>query len=504
MDVVSTWFVVLLVVLSGAVAALGDFLGRKLGKKRLRWGRLRPKHTAIMMTAIAGMLTTLLTIVVLSLLSEPVRIWLIEGQQVRQELNRTTDQLDQAELNLERLTDDVTQIREELQKERENLSVEQQKVADATRQADELRRDAEQLRIQVAAFSEQLEDSKERLIALQSEFDDLDDQRIRLEGTIDTYSDQQQELIDENNRLIALNDQFENEILDMETEIARLKKEVENTQEAQRIASENFETARQRIAEDRQTALKELSDAEVDLAKARSDLQELRRIGESLLTDTVRARTKPLIFSGEDELARLPVRTLMSQSEARTSLRRVIEMASRVADAIGAAEAPNSRNAVSLRSFLDADNNQITIEMQSEAAIRQLEGNPEEQLIRIVSQWNSFEGEWVWIGIKIDKNPIVYREGDLIVEGRIDGRAGVQGVYEQLAGLISKQVTERAISDGMIPAVGRPQVLGEISREEMQRIVTTIVDAGRNVRIRFHSAAELRAGDSLQLDIRLG
>ena len=70
---VRIWVVVVLVLLSGVVAAVGDWLGRRLGKKRLRIGRLRPKHTAILTTAVAGMLITLTTILVLSLFSEQVR-----------------------------------------------------------------------------------------------------------------------------------------------------------------------------------------------------------------------------------------------------------------------------------------------------------------------------------------------------------------------------------------------------------------------------------------------
>lgn len=503
MDALGIGFVVLLVVLSGAVAALGDYLGRRIGKKRLRWGRLRPKHTAIIMTAIAGMLTTFLTILILTLVSEPVRIWLVEGRQVQQDLTNTTEELRTATLNLDRLTDDVAEIRTELNEERAKLAIEQQKVAGATSQAEELRIEAGDLRQQVAEFSQQLKDSADRLLALQEQFNDLDVQKTRLEGDIETYRNVQQELIDENIKLLEKNDKFEEDIAGLEFEITRLSKEVEDTQKAQALASKNFEEVSRQIEADRQAALKELADAESDLAKARSDLRELTQYVEQIGPNSIRSRMNPLIFHLGDELARLPVRTLMSQSEAKTSIRRAIEMASRAAQERGAIDAPNSRNKVSLINYSDPDNNEITIEMQSEAALKLLEGIQEEQLIRVVTRYNSFQEEWVPIRIIVVKNPIVYREGDLIIEGRIDGKAGVQGVYEQLVTFISTQVKDRAINDGMIPAVGRPQVLGEISQEEIQRIVTTIVDADRSVRVRFQAAAEMRAGDQLQLEIVL-
>lgn len=53
---VTAFVIVLLLTLCGFIAYMGDLLGRRLGKKRLSVFGLRPKHTAILLTVVTGVL----------------------------------------------------------------------------------------------------------------------------------------------------------------------------------------------------------------------------------------------------------------------------------------------------------------------------------------------------------------------------------------------------------------------------------------------------------------
>ena len=141
--------------------------------------------------------------------------------------------------------------------------------------------------------------------------------------------------------------------------------------------------------------------------------------------------------------------------------------------------------------------------MQFQQAMGALMAKDFDQIVIVQSVFNSFAGEWVRIGVEVFSNPVVYEEGDLVIETRIDGRDGVQGVSEKLVLFIGKELRDRARNDGMVPAVGMPQPLGEISQEVLQGIVTDIVETGRVIRVRFHANKQTRAGDRLTLDIRL-
>lgn len=503
MDLVSGLVVVLLVLLSGAVAALGDWLGRRLGKKRLRIGKLRPKHTAIVTTFIAGMLITLVTIVILSLMSEQVRKWLIEGADVQRQLQDARDDLDTAGRQLEQGQREIAGVRSELKGERQKLADEQKRVEEATREAASMRTEAASLRAQVGSITSQLSDSSKRLTALRKEYDDLQKEIMVLQGSITEYSKQQEQIFEKNNQLLAKNEEYLEDIEALERQIAGLNKSINDAKEEQRIANENFAKERQQIEADRSQALRDLEAAQSQLTAAKRELSDVQRSAYLLQTEGTRALFNRLIYNRGDELARLSVRSMLSQAEARTLLLGLLEMASRDALGRGATESQSSDSAAVFPPLRDDNDNVVTPEMQFQRALDQLAGKDFEQVVTVRSLVNSFQGGPVAITVVAHKNSVVYEEGDFIIETRIDGRRGVQGVTEALVTFVSNQVRERAERDGMVPAVGRMTELGEVTQEEIQQLVTTIVESGRTVTVRFHAARQTKAGDPLTLDIRL-
>ncbi len=500
---VSIWVVILLVLLSGAVAAVGDWLGRKLGKKRLRFGRLRPKHTAIITTFIAGMLITAVTIVILSLMSEPVRKWLTEGAKIQEQLLETRGDLSAAQTQLDEGRKDIAGVRQELRTERENLAAEQEKVKAATKDAEAMRADASSLRSQVASLEVRVKASASRLGELEKEYARVDNElTIRL-GNIEQYRKLQDDLDAENNRLLAENDKLSTDISKLQREIADLNKEVADAQSAQTQASQNFSVERQRINTERENALRDLSDAQGKLTTARTELNFLQGQARQLADDSRRSRVSPLIYNRGDELARLSVRSMLSQAEARNYLLAVMELASRDAVARGAVESQTGNIAVAFLGYTTNDGKVITQEMLFQQAVQAIASKQDDQLLVVRTIFNAFKGDWIAIEVEAVPNKLVYNLGDFIIETRIDGRKGVQEVTEALVAFIAVQLRERAVKDGMVPAIGRLTELGEVTQEQIQQVVSDIVATGRTITVRFHAAKETRSGDTLTLDIRL-
>lgn len=75
-------FVAFLVVVSGFIAYWGDLLGRRMGKRRLTLFGLRPRHTAIVMTTITGMVIALIAFATMFVASSEFRRLLREGHQL--------------------------------------------------------------------------------------------------------------------------------------------------------------------------------------------------------------------------------------------------------------------------------------------------------------------------------------------------------------------------------------------------------------------------------------
>lgn len=74
--------IITVAVLGGLVAIVADGLGRRIGKKKLKLGRLRPKHTAQVLTSAGGASIALMVLGVLSVTSNSVRTWLLEGDRL--------------------------------------------------------------------------------------------------------------------------------------------------------------------------------------------------------------------------------------------------------------------------------------------------------------------------------------------------------------------------------------------------------------------------------------
>ncbi len=89
--------IVALVGVSGLIAYVGDIVGRRMGRKRLSVFGLRPRHTAIAISVVAGMLITVFTLGVAMSVSEDVKdgfLRVVEMRQERQALSRRLAGLD--------------------------------------------------------------------------------------------------------------------------------------------------------------------------------------------------------------------------------------------------------------------------------------------------------------------------------------------------------------------------------------------------------------------------
>lgn len=72
-----------LIVVSGAVAYVGNLVGRATGRRRLTIFGLRPRYTAQLVTVVTGMLITIITLVSVFLVSTDARIGLFQLSELR-------------------------------------------------------------------------------------------------------------------------------------------------------------------------------------------------------------------------------------------------------------------------------------------------------------------------------------------------------------------------------------------------------------------------------------
>jgi len=107
-----------LLLLSGFLAYVGDYLGRRLGKLRIAIPGMRPKTTAIVISVITGMMITIVTLIILTSISEEAKIALFKSRELSAERNALKIEYDRA-LNVLK---DLNESKEKLRAETASLS----------------------------------------------------------------------------------------------------------------------------------------------------------------------------------------------------------------------------------------------------------------------------------------------------------------------------------------------------------------------------------------------
>jgi uncharacterized protein (DUF3084 family) len=93
-NAVSGWLLILaLLVLGGVLSTLGDRLGSRVGKARLSLFHLRPRRTAVLITVLTGSVISAMSLGLMLLVSQRLRVGLFELDQLEARLQTSRNQL---------------------------------------------------------------------------------------------------------------------------------------------------------------------------------------------------------------------------------------------------------------------------------------------------------------------------------------------------------------------------------------------------------------------------
>ena len=135
--------ILVLAVVGGVIAFIGDRLGTRIGKKKLSIFGLRPRHTAVIVTIFTGICITTVTFGIMAAVSENVRTALFGMERLnamiaetRAALDFTSGELDHAKSAQEAASDDLKKSEEEIARlsgEQEDLRAESERLSAGNR-----------------------------------------------------------------------------------------------------------------------------------------------------------------------------------------------------------------------------------------------------------------------------------------------------------------------------------------------------------------------------------
>ena len=189
------WLLILiLLVLGGVLAPLGDRLGTRVGKARLSLLGLRPRNTAVVITVLTGSLISALSLGLMLLVSRQLRVGLFELNTLQAKLKSSRNDLERSRAAQAKVALELEQAQAERQRARQDFTAAQAK-ADALRKAlvplqqqrqgleaerRRLSRDVQARDAEIQRTEKELADVRARISAGENELRELEQQRLAL------------------------------------------------------------------------------------------------------------------------------------------------------------------------------------------------------------------------------------------------------------------------------------------------------------------------------------
>ncbi len=428
--------IVYMLFVSGLIAVVGDRVGYRIGKKRLTWFNLRPRHTAILVAVVTGVSISGLTLGTLLLLN----------RSLSEALFSYTNQIAQAEQELRALN------REKALLEAENATLNAER--------NSLKLDLDQFRNQQSAAQTRLSEVRDQLaLAIQ--------ERQEVEA-----------------KLAAANEQLANvqpSLDQANAELSKVRAEVESAR--QLIAT--LESQKQALQLDRDQLERSLDVVQAALTHLEEQKTQLEREIEQFNQLAVSLRRGELAILAGEVLATGVVNAPEgTKPEAiRQQFEQLLAQAEQQALALGSQPAPPLENAIMIRRE-DADQ---ALEKLKEAG---------SWAVRILSLTNRLKGEPVPVLVQIYPNQRIFPKGSVLASGVIQPGLTESQIQQQLLELLN-QANQRSQEEGLLsnPITG---TVGEFSQVKFLEIVqqlrqsTTPLDVKLVTDMDIYTAGPLR------------
>ncbi len=469
------FFGLILFVMGGVTAYMGDRLGSYIGKKRHSTFGLRPRHTAMLWTVVSGGVIAVGTLALFVALNDTFKTALIRGPQL---LAANSDLAGRNRTLLRRNTAAARQADRDgaiARSAEAKAAAAQQTLADVTGQLDQTKTILGQSQSVLAESRTTLARRQAALAAAQICLASA--QRGLGSTRADLHSAQRQVRLAWSGVLIA-----KRQASAAELEVVRADKAV--------------------------LKLGVMQDA-MNAKSAR--LASLNQAQENLLQVS---QGRSVVFQRDEELGR----TVVSARQDPAALRRElsvfldqIELTARRRGAGGEGSAP----AIALPALAEASGIRYADTTSArETALDALSQNISAQsglLPSIVvvadARFNTFRGEPVKLDLKPYGNTLIFSQGAVIAHGTVNGAESEDEILRHLQAFLTGQVRTEALKRGIIPAhdpqtgaslVGRP-----IGGEVWVDLVKQIQQAGPNAEITASVVEDTYSGDLLHLKFQV-
>jgi uncharacterized protein (DUF3084 family) len=429
-----------ILVLGGFIAVLGDRLGTKVGKARLRIFGLRPRQTATVFTVLTGTLIAASTLGILFAFSKPLRQGVFEIDEILEqkriaegELGSVAAERDRVEQELTKVVQEKSQAEQGLIASQDLLTTTNQQLGGLRDQLKRLRTERQGLIRERQTLIQQRQDLLQEIPKLQASVKARDRELAERDRTIA----QKEREIEQRNRLIR---QREQRLRDIEQQRYTLQAELSRRDRALAELDKTI-AERDRILRDREANLiqleKEIKTLQDQLYILAQNYQEFRQGNVALV------RGQVLAFG---------VVRILEPEAARGAVDQLLREANRVATA---ATRPLTNSDVKDR-IVQINRNQV------EELIDEIDDG-REYAIRILAAENYVEQDApIFVVADVAANQLIFGENEIVAAVSLDDESLTAEALQDRLDLLLSAAQFRSRRAG---------ILGEIQVED-GRIIT--------------------------------
>jgi len=493
----SPQILLLFIAMGGLIAYLGDWLGRKMGKKRLRIGKLRPRHTATFFTVLMGMLIPLATTFGIVTQSAAVREWIVRGPELARERDRMETEIEENQVALAKLENDAEASTAQLAKVEELRDSASEARDRAVRERNEERGRLEAARKEILAAEQRERQIKSRVESLRENERLLTSNVSDLRGELKRSEESLESSRKEATRLYNETEGLKQNSVDLTQQIQGLETE-RNTLTAR------ADQAR-REAQAAEAEVQRLFDTMLDL-RGTIDILEGTLAGAAEGIEAV--RTSSVIYRKDEELSRLAIPAGLTREQARAKIDEVAKIADVAAKERGVRPDDEGRAAAlgdRMRRLPDGTFMTITVEDQKNAFVNEIAENKQDLVLIATSFYNYFsrDDEFVPLNLNIYPNRLVFREGEMVAETIIDGSKDEEQILNDIILFLRTKVRLSAEDSGMIPVQGQDVSIGEITYSQMIDLVRRIKQRAGPAKVIAEASRATKSAESLLLRFKV-
>lgn len=517
-----------LTVVGGLIAFMGDRLGRYMGKRRMTIFGLRPRHTALLFTVVAGMLIAVTSLVTLSLLNANVyravfqvgrlvrdRTHLTEQNEfLRREKTRLQATYDRSLQRAREARDEEARSRAQLQ---ETLARLEETRREAQQRVTELRTEVARKSRVAAEKSKQIDTLGKRLAAAQQELQSV---AKRLEGTRERYQQAESRYRQAKTRYEEVAARHETVRGELESarealELTRVELQAAETQrdalqQTVRASQEQIRTLREAklgLEESQRQLMASREALRSDISRLQADTQRLEGERRRLEGEKKALLDTEVIFARSEELAWEVIDGREPQSRIREHLIALVERARAIAAARGAGPADDPRQA--LVAVKQADPSRYLTDAQAiDLAAEEISHANTGVVAQVIALRNTVPGQEVIGYINTWTNRLVFHEGERIAGKQVERGQSTGQIVAELATLLQSEVRAEAVKRGMIPRSGVPGSAASLQVGEMP--LADLVAAAEQARkhrygaqVEVLAAGDLWTADSMKVTFRV-